>query len=300
MSKNKEQELKKRNTELKIQVAGKARQLKIETALEKVRAVAMSMKQPADMLKICKTISLQLQSLGVLEIRNVQTAIFYESKGTYMNYEYYAKHNKTFITETIYTNHKIAKAFAEKMLKGRGEFYNTHIKGKKVKDWIAYQKKTNVFIDKYLNTAPSLNYYWYSLGPVALGISAYHPLTEEETNLFKRFLKVFGLAYRRYLDIEQAIAQAREAKIEAALERVRSRTMAMFKTDELNEVVFEFFNQMNPLGFAQWACIIALADEDKGGFNEWLSTPTDRVLPECYHIPKLDHPAFEKNVVSVY
>jgi hypothetical protein len=89
-------------------------------------------------------------------------------------------------------------------------------------------------------------------------------------------------------------AQNRELEIEAALERVRTRTMAMFKSDELREVVFEFFKQMNPLGFAQWGCIIALADEERGGFMEWLSPPTDRVLPECYYVPKLDHPAFEK------
>jgi len=97
-----------------------------------------------------------------------------------MNYQYYAKHNKTFITDTIYTDHKVAKAFATQMLQGKGKFYITHIKGKKVKDWITYQKGTNVFIDKYLYTATSLSYYWYSLGPVALGISTYSPLTGEE------------------------------------------------------------------------------------------------------------------------
>jgi hypothetical protein len=116
-----------------------------------------------------------LQSLGIKEIRNVQTAIFYESKGTYMNYEYYARHRKTFITETSFTNHKIHKAFARQMLKGKGEIFITHIKGKKVKDWIAYQKTTNVFIDRFLEKASSLNYYWHSLGPVALGISTYVP-----------------------------------------------------------------------------------------------------------------------------
>ena len=97
------------------------------------------------MLEVCKTISLQLQSLGVKDIRNVQTAIFYESRGTYMNYEYYAKHKKTFITETVYTNHKVAKAFATKMLKGKGEVSIQHIKGKKVKEWIAYQKDDQCF-----------------------------------------------------------------------------------------------------------------------------------------------------------
>ena len=50
----------------------KNRALEIETALEKVRAMAMGMKQLADMLEVCKTISGQLKQLGVKEIRNVQ------------------------------------------------------------------------------------------------------------------------------------------------------------------------------------------------------------------------------------
>ena len=62
-------------------VEAQNRELEIEGALEKVRTIAMGMKQPADMLDVCRTISRQLQSLGVKEIRNVQTAIFYELRG---------------------------------------------------------------------------------------------------------------------------------------------------------------------------------------------------------------------------
>ncbi|MGE5106550.1 MAG: hypothetical protein ACM3H8_03335, partial [Sphingobacteriales bacterium] len=175
MSSKKELQLAEINADLKKALALKNHALKIEASLEKVRVVAMGMKQPSDMLKICKSISQQFQKLGVKEIRNVQTAIFYESRGTYMNYEYYAKHNKTIITETDYTNHKAAKAFAKKMLRGRGEIFITHIKNNKLKDWIAYQKTTNVFIDRFLEKSNSVNYYWHSLGPVALGISTYAP-----------------------------------------------------------------------------------------------------------------------------
>src|SRR5205085_12180692 len=98
---------------------------------------------------------------------------FYPEKGTYINYEYYAKHDKTIITETSYTNHEIHQAFADQMLKGQGQFFSTHIEGEKIKDWIAYQKTTNVFIDDFLYRASSLNYYWFSLGAVATGISTY-------------------------------------------------------------------------------------------------------------------------------
>src|SRR5690349_10064086 len=207
-----------------VELEEKNHELEIETALEKVRSVAMGMKQPSNMLEICKAISQELQKLGVKGIRNVQTAIFYPDKETYMNFEYYARHDKTFITETSYTNHKIHKAFARKMLKGQGEFFVSHIEGEKVKEWIAYQKTTNVFIDKHLNRATSLSYYWDSLGPVAIGMSTYAPLVDEEIELFKRFRNVFELAFRRYLDIEKAEAQARESQIQLALERVRAKT----------------------------------------------------------------------------
>ncbi len=232
-----------------IELQHKNLELEIEAALERVRAAAMGMKQPADMLEICRTISLELASLGVKGIRNVQTAIFYPQRGAYMNYEYYARHKKTFITETTYTNNTIHKAFAMKMLRGEGEFFTTHIKGKKVKDWLAYQKTTNVFIDKYLKTAPSLNYYWYSLGSVAMGISSYSPLRDNDLNLFKRFRNVFELAYSRYTDIEKAEAQAHEARIETALERVRAVAMAMRTADDLSAIGKTIFTELKSLAF---------------------------------------------------
>ncbi|MFW1466573.1 hypothetical protein ACEV75_24590, partial [Vibrio parahaemolyticus] len=62
-----------------------------------------------------------------------------------MNYEYYAKHNKTFITGVEYKKHKIQLAFAQKMMKGPSEEFVEQMKGKKLQDWYAYQKTTNQF-----------------------------------------------------------------------------------------------------------------------------------------------------------
>jgi len=267
------------------------RELEIEGTLEKVRTIAMGMKEPAHMLDVCKTISLQLQSLGVKEIRNVQTAIFYEHRGTYMNYEFYAKHDRTSITETTFTNNEIHNEFATKMLKGKGETFITHIRGDEVKDWIAYQKTTNVFIDKYLETASSLNYYWFSLGPVALGISTYHPLTEEEIGLFKRFVKVFELAYRRYLDIERAEAQVREARIEAALEKVRSRSLAMHKSGELQEVVNTVFERLKDLNLSMNSASIFIFKEGSKDWEQWVATSTTN-YSSFFHIPYTELPIF--------
>lgn len=277
-----------RMSELQKELAQKTYALEIEAALENVRAVALGMKQPADMLEVCRTISQQLTSLGVKEIRNVQTAIFYQDKGTYMNYEYYAKHDKAIITETGYNNNEIHRAFADKMLKGYGEFFVSHIKGSEVKDWIAYQKTTNVFIDDYLNTASSLNYYWYSLGAVALGISTYEPMREEDMPLFKRFLKVFELSYTRYLDIEQAIAQAREAQIETALERVRSRAAAMYNSSELKDVANEMRNQLSLLGQKELeTCAIHLYEVSADHFESWAALRSPKSEGEIVQVEAL-------------
>src|SRR4030095_16439177 len=58
-------------TELNDQIEKANEELKIEASLERVRAVAMGMKEPADMLHVCRMISDQLLHLGFKEIRNV-------------------------------------------------------------------------------------------------------------------------------------------------------------------------------------------------------------------------------------
>ncbi|MEN9569222.1 MAG: hypothetical protein RL172_453 [Bacteroidota bacterium] len=237
--------VKRRTAELEL----KNKELEIDSALEKVRTVAMGMKEATDMLKICKTIAKELAKLGLNEIRNIQTAIINEAKGTYMNYEFYAKHDKRLATEISYINHPMSRAFVKKMLSGPNVLFQRSLKEQKVKDWYAFQKKTNQFADSYLAKASSLNYYWYSLGPVALGISAYEPLTKEQAALFLRFSKVFQLSYRRYLDIEKATAQAREARIETTLERIRAASMAMKKSEDMMSVAKIMFKELKALGF---------------------------------------------------
>lgn len=48
--------------DLKQQISALKREIAVEASLEKVRTIAMAMKQPGDMLKICKTIAQQLKN----------------------------------------------------------------------------------------------------------------------------------------------------------------------------------------------------------------------------------------------
>jgi signal transduction histidine kinase len=95
------------------------------------------------------------------------------------------------------------------------------------------------------------------------------PLSADTSKLFKRFAGVFGLTYRRYLDLQKAEAQAREAKIEAALERVRSRTLAMQKSDELAQTAVVVFKQLIGLGIQPNRLFIGIIKDDSGDIELW-------------------------------
>jgi len=250
-------------------VEAQNRELEVESSLERVRTVALSMNMRDDMLLVCRMISEQLELLNVKEIRNIQTAIFYEEKGTYSNFEYYAFHDKSLVTEVEYDNHPMSAKFAGEMLAGQGKFFSHSLQGKELKDWYAFQQTTNQFIDTHLEVAPSLNYYWFSLGPVALGISTYVPLSETEIALFKRFRNVFELAYRRFLDIEKAAAQAREAQIQLALERARSQSMIMQHSNELDDTLRVFHEQVLLLNIPSAFSFLWLPDEKNDKHIFW-------------------------------
>ena len=93
-----------------------------------------------------------------------------------------------------------------------------------MESWKQRRRDSGEYEDPRLNNIDALYYYFYSIGVGAIGISTFSTITEEQLNVLKRFRNVFDFAYRRYADVAQAEAQAREAQIEAALERVRSRT----------------------------------------------------------------------------
>src|SRR5665213_3085606 len=73
-------------------------------------------------------------------------------------------------------------------------------------------------------------------------------------DLLIRFAKVFEQTYTRFLDLQKAEAQAREAQIQLALERVRARTMAMQNSNELPETALVLFQQLQDLGVPAYSC----------------------------------------------
>ena len=262
----------------------KNRELEMEASIERVRAVAMSMNKPEDMLKVCRVISDQLQQFGVEHIRNVQTVIINEKKGTYHNYQYFTPYDKESVEMSKCDETPVVHEMITRMLDSADAFFTTSLTGEELTTFREYRKQENQFPDPLLDDTESANGYFFSIGPGGLGVTLYRPLNEEGLEIFKRFHNVFSLAYRRFRDIEKAEEQAREVEVELALERVRARTMAMQHSDELIETSELMFEQIKNLGIELWSCGFSLWYDDDSYFMGYNPGP-DGKMGEPLKIP---------------
>jgi signal transduction histidine kinase len=230
------------------ELENKNQELAIEAALEKVRAVAMGMKDPKDMLDVCRVIAGQLEEFGVTKIRNVQTAIIDEQIGQYLCYQYFPPYGKTTIEDTEYQKSPVEHGMVKQMLFSRDGHFTGSLSGKELVEFALHRKEENHFSDPLLDSATELSYCFLSIGEGGLGLSLYQTMETEVLALFKRFHQVFSLAYQRFRDIQKAEAQAREAQIEAALERVRALTMAMHNSEDVGHCILKMFAELIALG----------------------------------------------------
>ena len=111
------------------------------------------------------------------------------------------------------------------------------------------------------------------------------PITDEAKSVMKRFANVFNLTYKRFLDLQKAEAQTREALIEGALERVRARALAMQQPEELKDVAEVLRIEMGLLGVEELeTCSIYIND-------------VSAEKAECWYALK-DHTQEEKKLVN--
>ena len=111
-----------------------------------------------------------------------------------------------------------------------------------------------------------------------------------------RFATEFGRLYQRYLDIEKAEEQARESQIEASLERIRSASMAMYKTGDIEKVVMVLFEQLKHLKIPFEQSWITILHLDDGYFDIWFS-PVDGIYSEVTHFI-MPSAAFEETAIK--
>ena len=277
-----------------VELEQKNRELEIESSLEKVRAQALGMYKPDDLLNVCKVLFKELSLLGFSDIRNAVIHTFHDDGNYLIDYDY-SDLIGGIITTIPYSDQPVIKRFLEQIRKSNEAFAEVTVKGKELNEWKKFRKSGGQPDDPRLDKTSALYYYFHSVGTADIGISAFSSVNEEQLQLLKRFRNVFDLAYKRYTDITKAEAQAREAEVELALERVRARTMAMQKPAEFNEVINVIGEQFLHLGFdIQWATFSAKGLDISNGLDIWIFA----VIPGLFRsadrlfIPRAHHPIF--------
>ncbi len=245
-----------------------AREAKLESALEKVRNVALGLQKSEDMLEIAQVLYEQLRELGFDDIRNALIDIDNGGDGTFTDYDYSEEMSGT-VTQMTYKDDPTLEEQFQKMISKTDDFFEILLKGKKLQDLIDMRRANGEAEDPRLLRIDEVSYNMYSFGNGSIGISNFGPLDDEHKEMLGRFRNVFTFAYKRYSDLAQAEAQARKALIEMSLERVRSRTMAMQKSDELAETSVVVFQQLINLGIAPNRLFIGIINKETKALEAW-------------------------------
>ena len=310
------EELQARNRELEKMVAEKTadlvkknRALKVEMALERVRSQTMAMHKSEELSQVVEVMFNEFQQFELTNrFTRVVLTIIDEDKdngdvelwitglggskiSTRFEFNYFDNEQ---LKEGYLTFKEIEKD-------KRKEFkYITMHEGKDWEDLLAFAKERKQITSadlKMLEEAGITQWIEHSVGYAygSLSISRDTPLSDDVFNILQRFAAVFEQTYTRFLDLQKAEAQAKEAQIEAALERVRAQTMAMHKSEELSRVAEAMFKEFDQLGLTNelTRILINIIDEDSGDTIFWMTTMGGGEISTEFKANAFEHEAYE-------
>ena len=260
-----------------------AREAQIETALERVRAQTMAMHNSEDVGKCIHKMFEELTGLGIRETTRCGIGILNHDDEN-MELWTASKDERENVVVSIGNldmgMHSLLQSALNAWKDKQG--INLYVlEGEELRDYFETINSAHGYTAKInLSRLPErIFHYDFVFNQGILFVFSHDPLSEELTSIFQRFSALFGQTYRRYLDLVKAEEQAREAQIEAALERVRSRTMAMHKSSELGEAAIVLFEQIEQLGIETFASGFNIWDDARENLISWMSNATGSIQP---------------------
>jgi len=229
----------------------KNQELEIETALERVRAKTMEMHKSTELFEVATLVFQQIKKLNntvngtsiVFCQKDNPVGEFWQGTTIKMKYEpLFMEHDIDSVMQNLYNAWK------------RKELLHTEIrKGEEVEEHFQSLSKIPMFKER-LRLAEKAGWRipliqkWHSAYFKYGYLQVTTSTPDSRINILPRFASVFEQCYTRFLDLQKAEAQAREAQIEAALERIRAAAMAMHSSEGLSEVAAILREQMEALG----------------------------------------------------
>jgi hypothetical protein len=289
-----------------------ARESVIELSLERVRAKTMAMQKPSEFVDVINVIGEQFVHLG-FDIEwvnfganglNITAGIDIWNFAVIPGGSPIA--GRVFIPHFDHPVFTISVANLNEYLNG-GKDFSVLTLDKHTKDtWLDHVYAQTIFKDVpyelrkiqydkpgYTSSNIVLKDTWLSIGKFDI-----RSFSDEQHAIQRRLANAFGQAYTRFLDLQKAEVQARESQVQLALERVRARTMAMQKSDELLETSFLLFQQLKELGETAAQLSIGIIKEEEG-YVEFSATFHGTQIPQSYKVP-VDEPFVMKKILEAW
>ncbi|MGB5026873.1 MAG: ATP-binding protein [Chitinophagaceae bacterium] len=272
-----------------------ARESQIESALERVRTASMAMRDSSALGEIIYKLYGELTKLDAKLDRCFIMVVNPENKGItwwMAGQEGLLAENGFFVQMNQHPSHLMYLDNCKK----RKKKWTYLFEGKEKRDWDRYGfSETELArlpepVKAFMAAAEKVYLSGSSDQFGSLVTGSFEPLPEEQQEIISRFTIAFNQAYIRFLDLQKAEAQAREAEIELALERVRARTMAMQQSTELPDAATILFQQVQSLGMPAWSAGYCIWNEDKSAVTLWMSS--EGVLQPPFKAPTTDDELF--------
>ncbi|MDQ6755708.1 MAG: hypothetical protein M3004_02120, partial [Bacteroidota bacterium] len=266
------------------------RQAQIETAMEKVRARALAMQKPEELIEVAQVLRKEMSALGVEELETSSIYIHNEVEGT--TECWYAIKDIRADDKKLVSDHMTINLndtwVGRKMLR----FYNSDKKqisipmqGDVRKEWINYcADHSKVLVGFYGDNIPDRTYHLYKFSNGYMGAASPGDISLESWDLLQRATSVFSLAYTRFSDLQIAEASAREAIKQSALDRIRADIASMRTISDLDRITPLIWNELTILGIPFIRCGVFIMDDVQQLIHTFLSTPDGQAIA-AFHLP---------------
>jgi signal transduction histidine kinase len=283
-----------------------AREAQIEAGLERVRYSAMAMQSSEDVASATAIMFNEISLLGVEAMRCGITVIYPDRTADVWAATTTAEGKEMKGMGSInFGDHPLWIGLFDAW-KNKEEYYSYALQGEDLHAYYQALADSPNYDSSYIQkqNMPDQVFYARFFEQGAVFTFSLQPHNEEKRRVLKNFTAVFALTFRRYLDLKQAEAQAREAEIQLSLERVRARTMAMQRSEELaetSELLFEEYQKLRLVkgvqaGTAADRATIGLFNEPNRTYDLWLTGLTGKKLEHTFQV-SFDEPV---NIVKVY
>ena len=258
------------------------RELSVEAALERARGAALAMKTSDDLEEAAVAMFQELQGLS-LPVLRCGLAIE-DSEEDPRAIELWGRDSEGSVSRGVHfplDEHPVMVRVSKAWMDGE-DFYLIELEGEPMEDWLRYMRDDLGYPMEWPGHLDVYRNYCVFFPHGLLYVVAPDRLVDKDLNVVRRFRDGFAFAYSRYLELAEKERQNRALLVEGALERVRSRSLAMEGTEELEEISRSIYGELTDLELDIWSLTVVIHEHERNLARFW-ATSLDSGLE--YDIP---------------